>query len=245
MRLARWVLLVLGAVSGGCGSGQTGSADCARPTTCACQLLANQIVARAHFIDVDGEARTGTVELDEVLNETPLGANPSPGFRVSGSFLPFVVELAKTTSACEAVLVAPPVVDQPVLVTFSRDAYARLGCTNCPDGCDAGCVEALDPPPLEAEFWTLPWESSYDFAGTPVSPAEMSTLSNVSECEGRFPAAPVACNDTVTIEQGPFGCSVSTAPRRAPLPWVGLAALGGVLVLRGARRRSRRERGAA
>jgi MYXO-CTERM domain-containing protein len=224
MRLAWWVLLVVGVAPSGCSSGQTGSAECVTPISCACELFVGQVVARARFVEVDVANGVGTVELDEVRNPVVLGANPPPGFRVSGPFAAFALQRAKAVGGCEDARSAPPVVDQPVLVTFSRSEYDKLGCENCPEACDPGCLGTSDPPPLAAELWTLPWADAYDFGGTVVLSTEVSSLTSFFQCSQRFPAMVAPCDDTVTYEQGPFGCSTAVS-RRPSSGWGGLVAL--------------------
>jgi hypothetical protein len=184
-------------------------------------------------VELDEARGRATVELEQTLTSPSLGATPPVGQRVTGPFAVFNPKRATAPNGCEDTRAAPLVVDAQVLVTFPRMEYERVGCTNCPNGCDAACVPAPDPPPLESPFWVLPWADQYDFAGTALHSTELSTLSDYNECASRFPAPLTECNDTV----GPsFACTL--APGASPRAWFGLV----VLALAGTFRRLARGR---
>jgi hypothetical protein len=236
MRFAWWVLPVVGLAGTACGSGQTGSAECPAQISCGCEFFVGRIAARGRVVEVDGASGRAVIELEETLGAMPFTAAPPPGQRVVGPFAVFQPSRAKAQDGCEDTRAAPLVVDEQVLVTLSRADYERVGCTNCPDGCDAGCVAVTEPPTLETSFWVLPWAPQYDFAGTVVSSTELSTVSQHGECVSRFPAPQKECIDHAVVD-GPFG-ACALAPGSSGRAWLGLVALA----LAGAFRHFRRGR---
>lgn len=189
----RWVLgccLAVGLWGVACGeSGQTGAAACAHPHSCACAFLENRLLVRARVLEVNDETRQSTLEVDELLHVPPDLEGAQAGFRIVGPSAWWDPTRARETY-CTMGNSDQPSVGSSVLVSLHR--WDATDCEDCRGDCYPACASAT----ASWFFLFMPWQNSYDLAGTELAIEELVPLSEGSECQTLFPYPPLQeCDD--------------------------------------------------
>jgi len=161
----------------GCSSGQTGSADCAGPSSCVCDSGAGGSLLRVQITQADAEHLEVTVveplSLGQFVSEAER-AQLAPGAAIAGA----LVRTRPCSIGLNVGLPAEFTAGSELLVDFSVGDTAADG----------------------AFGFAVPWQNTLEFGmGHSLPSADVSVLFDVNTCLDRFPANPVPpCDDTVS-----------------------------------------------
>ena len=237
----------------GCGSGQTGSPDCAAVPNCVCdQLYSGGVLLRVH-----GESEEPgklVAVIDSLLSPADRTLDLEIGDRIGGAVL---AELP-----CAPEESVGPLAGQELFVLYNpagAGAYVNcpefLACADancagltdaelpmCWDICDAesseACAARREVALLDGTFhWVVPWSNQLSFGGgRQLSSADVPLVGEQGSCLERFPTEPAPpCHDTQTV-----GCSVGRPVEPPSWAWGGVL-LGTLGLACAGRRWGRRE----